>query len=116
MRAQKCPNSRVWASFREFRLAPESGAPTLSGHMAAPDVDVHYVAHLARLGLGRGQFLPGPGIDAHRVFAQPGMHGEVLVPVVLRAFHDRQRQTASAAGMPVACHGRDRQINLESPQ
>ncbi len=31
--------------------------------------------HLTGLGLGRGQFFPGQGVDAHGVFAEPGMHG-----------------------------------------
>jgi hypothetical protein len=30
--------------------------------------------HLAGAGLRRGQFFPGQGIDAHGVFAKPGVH------------------------------------------
>ena len=33
--------------------------------------------HLARLGLGRGSFGPGQGVDAHRVFTKPSVHEKV---------------------------------------
>ena len=35
----------------------------------------HFDQDLARLGLRRGQFFPGEGVDADGVLAEPGMHG-----------------------------------------